>query len=226
MRYFTRQTFQFLKDLRENNSREWFKDNRARYDDSIKEPAQQFIMAVGARLSEVSEHLRADPRPNGGSLFRIHRDTRFSRDKSPYKTATGIQFRHAKGRDAHAPGLYMHIEPGACFMGVGTWHPEREALRKIRDGIVDDPDGWVSATRAGSFPQVFELWGESLATGPRGFDLEHPLMEDIKRKDFVGMCSVPQSFLTSTSLVDDFLERASAGSPLLAFLCRALDVEW
>ena len=224
MRHFSRGLFGFLRDLRENNTRDWFTENRERYDALVKEPAQRFIMAVGERLPEVSEHLRADPRPQGGSMFRIHRDIRFSRDKSPYKTAVGIQFRHAQGRDAHAPGLYLHLEPGSCFVGVGAWRPERHALRAIRDAIVDDPNGWTAATRAGAFPEVFELGGEALKRGPKDFDPEHPLMDDIKRKDFVGITSVAQSFVTSDTVVDDFVSMAEAGTPLMAFLCRAVGV--
>jgi uncharacterized protein (TIGR02453 family) len=222
--YFSRETFRFLKDLAENNNRDWFKDNQSRYDRYIKEPAQRFILAVGERLPEISPHLRADPRPVGGSLFRIHRDVRFSRDKSPYKTATGIQFRHAQGRDAHAPGLYLHIEPRECFVGVGSWRPAGPALRAIRNQILEEPDGWRSARDHEAFQARFELSGERLKRGPRGVDPEHPLIEDLKWKDFVGFAPVPQSFVTGEEVVEEFLEMAAAARPYMAFLCRALDV--
>lgn len=226
MSFFTPDTFRFLEDLAENNRREWFEANRERYDESVRLPAQRFILAVGERLDRLSPHLRADPRPVGGSLFRIHRDVRFSRDKRPYKTATGIQFRHAAGRDAHAPGLYLHIEPGACFVGLGIWRPGREALRRIRDAIVEDPEAWIRARDHGPFRERFELGGESLVRGPRGFDLDHPLMEDIRRKDFVGMCPVSDAFVASSTVAHDFLALAGRGTPLLRFLCEAVGADF
>lgn len=221
---FSGETFRFLKDLAAHNERDWFQANRARYDAHVRNPALAFILAVGERLHEISPHLRADPRPVGGSLFRIHRDVRFARDKRPYKTTAGIQFRHARGRDVHAPGLYLHIEPGACYVGLGVWHPDAPALRTIRERLVDDPEGWRGAVEASPFRTVFELGGERLARPPRGFDPRHPLVEDLKRKDFVGTAPVGDAFLTVPTLVDDFLTMTRAGTPLLRYLCGALDV--
>ena len=111
--YFTPKTFRFLKDLADNNDREWFAENKARYEDVVKEPALRFIHDFAAALRKVSPHFHAGPR----SLFRIHRDTRFSKDKSPYKTAVGVHFRHERAKDAHAPGFYFHVAPGEVFLG-------------------------------------------------------------------------------------------------------------
>lgn len=224
MSAFSSETFRFLRDLAENNDREWFQENRDRYLKHLRDPALAFILAVGERLDEISPHLRADPRPVGGSLFRIHRDVRFSRDKRPYKTAAGIQFRHARGRDAHAPGLYLHIEPRSCFVGMGVWRPDGPALKAIRERLVEDPDGWRQAVGDAAFRDTFQLGGESLKRPPRGFPPEHPLVEDLKRKDFIAAAPVPQSFVTSDSAVDDFLAMAGAGVPLMRYLCTALDV--
>ena len=223
MAYFTRETFAFLKDLAEHNERDWFDENRHRYEAHVKEPAQRFILAVGEELDRISPHLRADPRPVGGSLFRIHRDVRFSSDKRPYKTHTGIQFRHHRGKDAHAPGLYLHIEPRSCFLGMGAWRPAGPALKKIRTALVDDPTGWRAAI-GGPFTDAFELGGESLSRGPRGFDVDHPLAEDLKRKDFIAFRNLPQSFVTGNDVVEETLGLAERGIPFMAFLCRALDV--
>ncbi|HSM04400.1 MAG TPA: DUF2461 domain-containing protein [Longimicrobiales bacterium] len=223
MAYFTRETFAFLKDLAEHNERDWFDVNRHRYEAHVKEPAQRFILAVGEKLDRISPHLRADPRPVGGSLFRIHRDVRFSSDKRPYKTHTGIQFRHHRGKDAHAPGLYLHIEPRSCFLGMGAWRPAGPALKKIRAALVEDPTGWRAAI-GGPFADVFELGGESLSRGPRGFDMDHPLAEDLKRKDFIAFRNLPQSFVTGNDVVEETLGLAERGVPFMAFLCRALEV--
>ena len=224
MTYFSRSTFDFLRDLAEHNDRDWFTANRDRYEAHVKEPAQRFILAVGEELDRISPHLRADPRPVGGSLFRIHRDVRFSKDKRPYKEHTGIQFRHSAGKDAHAPGIYLHIEPRNCFVGMGAWRPDGGALKRIRTALVERPDDWISATRDRGFTDALELSGESLVRAPRGFDPDHPLADDLKRKDFVAVRSVPQSFFTGTDLVEETLSLSERGRPMMAFLCRALDV--
>src|SRR4051794_18703539 len=128
--------FAFLSELADHNDRAWFAAHKSRYVAEVQEPALAFVEDVGMRLpEEVSRHMVADPRPSGGSLFRIHRDVRFSKDKSPYKTHVGIQFRHERTRDAHAPGFYLHLEPGSVFLACGTWRPERDTLHAIRSAI-------------------------------------------------------------------------------------------
>lgn len=224
MAYFTSETFRFLRELAENNERPWFQENRDRYERFIRAPAQRFIVDIGERLDSISPHLRADPRPSGGSLFRIHRDVRFSKDKSPYKTTTGIQFRHARGKDAHAPGLYLHIEPRNCFIGLGVWHPAGGALRAIREAIAEDSRGWNAVVGSSDFEETFELGGESLTRVPRGFDPDHPLAEDLRRKDFIAYTPVPQSFVTGHGLVEEFLGTVGKGREFVAWLCKALNV--
>ena len=114
------------------------------YRAEVRDPMLDFIAAFGEPLAAISPHFRADPRPNGGSLFRIYRDTRFSKDKTPYKTNVGAHFRHTAGKDAHAPGFYLHLEPGACFAGCGVWHPDGPTLAGIRDTIVERSDEFGS----------------------------------------------------------------------------------
>lgn len=218
--YFTRKTFQFLKDLAANNRRDWFAENKARYEDGVKLPALRFIQDFQDRLGRLSPHFHAGPR----SLFRIHRDTRFAKDKSPYKRHTGIHFRHELAGDVHAPGYYVHIEPGACFLGLGIWHPDGPSVRKIREAMVEDPAAWKKASRGKRFTATWEMSGDRLVRGPRGFDPEHPLAEDLKWKDFVAGRSVPQSFMTSPDLPDTLAKAFAAGSPFMAFLCRAVEV--
>ena len=126
----------FLRQLAKNNNREWFQKNKERYEGEVRDPLLRFVEAFGPRLQKISPHFVADPKKMGGSLFRIYRDTRFSRDKSPYKTFCGVQFRHERAKDVHAPGFYLHIQPDEVFVGVGLWHPEGDTLRLIRDAIV------------------------------------------------------------------------------------------
>ena len=218
--YFTTKTFQFLKELAKNNDREWFAANKPRYEDHVKVPALRFIQDFGPTLEKISPHFHAGPR----SLFRIYRDTRFSKDKRPYKTHTGIQFRHDRGGDVHAPGFYLHIEPGACFLGLGLWHPDGPTTRKIREAIVDDPAAWKRAAHRRQFIGSFALSGEELTRAPRGFDPEHPLIEDLKRKDFIAGKDLPQTFITSGDLPKQLGKAFAAGADLMAFLCKAVEV--
>ena len=125
----------FLRELEKNNNRDWFADNKQRYEDLVVEPVMDFITAMGPRLETISPHFLALTGKTGGSMMRVYRDTRFSKDKTPYKTNVGLQFRHELGRDVHAPGFYMHLESSGCFIGSGIWHPASDALGAIRRHI-------------------------------------------------------------------------------------------
>lgn len=221
--YFTPATFRFLEELAQNNSKPWFEENKARYEKDLKAPALRFIEDFADRLARISPHFRAGRR----SLFRIYRDTRFSRDKSPYKTHAGIQFRHeARASDVHAPGFYLHIQPGHCGTGCGIWHPDSKALLRIREAIVEDPASWKRARNAESFRQRFELSGDALKTAPRGFDKDHPLIEDLRRKDFIGWTHLSRSVVTAPGFLDEFAAICRAGAPLQRWLCGALGVAY
>ncbi len=221
---FSRELFAFLCELRENNDRDWFKANKARYEAAVQEPALTFIEDFGPRLAEISPHFLADPRTVGGSLFRIHRDTRFSNDKSPYKTNTGIQFRHEAGKDVHAPSFYVHLEPRSVFAGAGVWHPDSEALAAIRSAIVEKPEDWIEAVRASTADGRLELAGDSLKRAPAGYDPEHPLIDDLKRKDFVLMARLREGSVTSPRFADELSGLFEEAAPTVRFLCRAVGV--
>ncbi len=229
--HFGPEVFRFLKDLKANNSRDWFQANKARYHDEVRDPAIRFIADFAPYMKAISPHFRADPRPVGGSLFRINRDIRFSKDKSPYKTAVGIQFRHDLGKDAHAPGFYLHLEPGTVFTGMGSWHPDGPTLRSIRQRIVEEPEEWGAVREAipgdGDFDSASpgdppRLGGDSLKRPPRGFDADHPLIEDLKRKDFIASMTQDEKSVTAPDFIDRVAESFAAGAPLVAFLCRAV----
>ena len=135
----------FIEELSRNNKREWFQANKERYVAEVRDPLLGFIEAFAPKLRGISPHYVADARPNGGSLFRIYRDTRFSKDKTPYKTWGAVQFRHERGKDVHAPGFYLHVQPGNVFMGAGLWHPDAPTLANIREAIVEGPANWNRA---------------------------------------------------------------------------------
>jgi uncharacterized protein (TIGR02453 family) len=225
-RYFTPALFQFLRELADHNDRAWFKANQDRYEAAVRQPALDFITDMVDPLGDLSPHFVADSRTVGGSLFRIQRDTRFSKDKTPYKLNTGMHFRHERARDAHAPGFYIHLEPRRCFMGVGLWMPESKVAYRIRHHIDDHPDAWVAATRTAPFTTMFQLGGESLQRPPRGFDPEHPLIDDLKRKSFMATSSLTQAEVTSAGFLDDVVDRWRTATPMMAVLCEAVDVPW
>jgi len=225
-RYFTPALFAFLRELADNNDRGWFKANQDRYEEAVRQPSLDFITDYGDKLAAISPHFVADARTVGGSLFRIQRDTRFSKDKTPYKTNTGMHFRHEMAADAHAPGLYLHLEPGNCFMGVGLWMPQSKVAYQIRDAIAAEPAAWKKATRAKKFAAAYELGGDSLKRPPKGFDPEHPLLDDLKRKSFMASGKLTQAEVTSKGFMDEFHGRAMVAKPFLGFLCEAVEVSF
>ena len=227
-RYFTNKTFAFLKDLAANNEREWFKANQERYESDVREPALAFIEDFAEPLYQISPHFVADPRKQGGSLFRIHRDTRFSKDKTPYKTHTGMHFRHvATKEDVHAPGLYLHVEPSACWMGIGLWRPSTENANKIREAIVTDSGGWKRAAYGKRFGETFELSeGEKLQRPPRGFDPNHRYIEDLKRRDFTAGARLTQRQVTGGDFLGQFTAMSKTAAPFLRYLSSAVDVSF
>lgn len=223
---FGTELFAFLADLGANNNREWFAANKHRYDEHLLEPALAFIDAFAPHLAKISPHFRADARPSGGSLFRIYRDTRFSKDKTPYKTNLGIHFRHERAKDVHAPGYYLHIGPGEVFAGGGIWHPDTDGATRIREAIVADPEGWGRATRKGVFAKRLELGGDSLKRVPPWADPEHPFADDLKRKDFFGWARLSEDDVVAPGFVDEYARICRAAAPLMRFLCDALAVPY
>jgi uncharacterized protein (TIGR02453 family) len=220
---FPPELFEFLSALAANNNRSWFQANKSRYRDVVVEPMIQFITAMEPRLAAISEHFIADPRTNGGSMFRIYRDTRFSKDKRPYKENVGCQFRHRIGKDVHAPGFYVHLQPGEIFFGGGIWKPDGSTLGRIRETIVDNPVAWKKATTARPFQQRFDgLRGDSLQRASRGYSPEHPLITDLKRKSFFAMQQTDQAMACSPQLITEVDKAFRAVSPLMEFIAFAL----
>lgn len=225
-RRFSSDTIAFLSELAANNDRAWFNENKARYERVLRDPALAFIDAVAPGLERISKRFVASSQRSGGSLMRIYRDTRFSRNKQPYKTNIGIQFRHELGKDVHAPGFYVHVEPGHCFVGAGIWHPDADALDAIRARIADAPHLWRRARDADSFAGRFELVGERLKRMPRGYAADHSMADDLRRKDFIGTCIYEIGEITEPEFVDYVLECFADAKPLMRFLCRALELRF
>jgi uncharacterized protein (TIGR02453 family) len=222
---FPKDFFVFFRELKANNNRAWFEDNKQRFRDSVQAPMSEFIAAMAPRLKKISKNFVADPRPNGGSMFRIYRDVRFGKDKRPYKEHAACHFRHALGKDVHAPGFYMHFAPDDVRMGGGLWMPPPDALAKIRGAIAAKPAAWKKVLTDKSFSSHFDgVAGDALSRPPRGFDADHPFIDDIKRKSFFAMHESTTKIAASSKLIDEVAGTFSAASPLLRFLCGAVDV--
>ena len=129
--------------------------------------------SIGQALGKIAPMLNVIAKRHGGSVMRIYKDTRFSKDKTPYKTSVGISFRHDADGTIHAPGVYLHLDPLESFLGVGCWRPERTALTAIRDAIAEDPGPWHRAVRSKRFGTHYHLSGDSLKTAPRGIPKDH-----------------------------------------------------
>ncbi len=225
-RYFTAQTFDFLTALAANNRRDWFLENKRRYEETVRQPALDFIHDMSTELAMISPHFIALPKKVGGSLMRVNRDIRFGKDKRPYKTNIGIQFRHERGKDVHAPGFYLHIEKGHCFVGVGIWRPDARAVGKVRDAIIEKGDAWLAARDNKAFTDHFTLAGDVLKTYPRGYDKHHPLISDLRRKEFIAIANLRQNNITSGALLPLVANHFSQATPLMRFLCKALELRF
>src|SRR5258707_7796161 len=225
---FPKDFFAFFRELKANNERTWFEANKQRYKDSVQAPMAAFITAMQPRLAKISRHFVADPKPKGGSMFRIYRDVRFAKDKRPYKEHAACHFRHDGGKDVHAPGFYMHFGDDEVYFGGGMYMPEPPALTNIRDAIVKRPAAWKAVKVDKAFAKTFGgLGGDHVLTkAPRGYDPGHPLIEDIKHKSFFAMRDADLKLAASAKLPDTVAESFRAAAPLMKFLCAAQGVKF
>jgi uncharacterized protein (TIGR02453 family) len=214
--FFTRDFFQFLVELRFNNERPWFKANQDRYEKSIKAPFQRFMDALTPKVTAINKaYTIAKP-------FRIYRDTRFSKDKTPYKTHVAAQIRHrVAAEDVHAPGFYLHLEPGESFGGGGIWQPEAEAMDRIRRRIAKKDPAWLAIKRSG-----MPLWdSESLKRPPKGFDADHPMLEDLKRRHFITWVDFTDKHVCAPDFLARVVHAMKKTNPLVQFLNHAMGLK-
>jgi uncharacterized protein (TIGR02453 family) len=214
----------FLGQLKRNNNHSWFQRNKARYEAEVRGPVLEFIRAIAPRIEKISPHIFVSDSKVGGSMMRPHRDTRLTSDKQPYKTNVGINFRHERGDDAHAPGFWLHIEPGEFWLAVGMWRPDAQALDKVRQRIAESPDEWLSARDDASFRAAWEVIGDALKRPPKGYEPDHPMIEDIKRKEFLGLRDLGLKELYRPDLVDRVADSYAASKPFMKFLCNTLEM--
>lgn len=220
--YFRPAMYAFLRELKTHNNRPWFEANRQRYEDDVREPMLRFIADLGRPLRAISPNFKADARSVRGSMFRIYRDIRFSKDKSPYKTGVGARFPHARaGTGESAPGFYIHLEPGDSVGGGGLWHPDAAALRKVRDRIVGRSAEWKAVRKTG-----IPIEGGALKRVPPGYDPAHPFAEDLKLKDLYVMERFSEEDVCASDFMDRYVEVCRSAAPLTKFLTQAAGLPW
>ena len=221
---FPKDFFKFFSELKQNNNRDWFATNKPRYFESVVHPMGDFIVSIAPHLKRISPYYTADPRPHGGSMFRIYRDARFSRDKTPYKTHAACHFRHEAGRDAHAPGFYLHIETDRVSIGGGIWRPPAKQLGLIREFIADNPSAWEKLGKSSAIRKSGGIQGDSLKRPPRGYEADARHIDDLKRKSFFLMTETDAELALSPALVSESAKVFCIAAKLNHFITDALEL--
>jgi uncharacterized protein (TIGR02453 family) len=224
--HFGPEFFLFFRDLGRNNNREWFLKNKPRYESDVRDKLLSFVADFAPHLRKISVHYLADPRPSGGSLTRINRDMRFSKDKSPYKTMAGALFRHEQGKAVPAPAFFLHLEPGRSFVGIGVHAPDPPTLGKIRQEIVRNPEGWNAAISGKKFRSSCVLMNESLTGPPRGYPSDHPCIVDLKRKHYCTQTFFTDREVCAPGFLGRFADTCTAAADFMAYLTNAVGLPW
>jgi uncharacterized protein (TIGR02453 family) len=221
----------FLRQLKRNNRREWFQDHRAAYDDEVLGPLRLLVEEMDVRFARFAPEIAADPKR---SIFRIHRDVRFSKDKSPYKTHAAAWFQHRNashgvGSETHGAGagFYFHLEPGASIVAGGIWMPPRPTLNAIRDGIAARPVDFAKSIGSTAFKRRFGRLNEDamLKRLPRGFDPGHPAEPWLRYQSFTVSARLGDAEVTDRRLADRLQRDYSVMLPMVRWLNRALGYE-
>ncbi len=225
--YFTDASFKFLRGLAVHNDKTWFAEHKPEYEEHVRQPFLRLITDLQPDLAEVSTHFRADPRTVGGSLFRIYRDARFSNDKSPYKNWQGARLFHERRKQVPAPSFYLHLQPGASFVGAGMWHPEPDTQRKLRQFIFDNPASWKAAAHAPTLRKRFDFeQSEKLVRPPRGFPADFEFIDDLKHRNWVFWRPLDDALMTGSRLRQTVAADLHTLGPFVDYLCAALDLEF
>lgn len=223
---FTPGLFSFLRKLKTHNAKAWFEDHRSRYLEQVQRPFLAFIRAFAPRLAKIAPHLVASAKPIGGSMFKFHRDVRFTKDKTPYHTRVAARFLHGRDPLGHGPGFYLHLEPGDCSAGSGIWLPPTAQALAIRNTIIAAPETWNSITRRGAFATRAAFWGESLKRPPAGIRADHPLIDDLKRKSFIAFVDFTEAQVCAPDFLDRFTDACRVMASFNRFLAGALGLPW
>ena len=213
---FPKEGLQFLRSLKRHNKREWFQQHRTIYESAVKAPMEALVQALAADFAVLAPEMIASPKT---SIYRIYRDTRFSKDKSPYKTHIAASFPR-KGLEKHeGAGFYLHIAPSELLIGGGLYMPLPADLNLVRSAIATNHVKFVSIVESKNFRKIFgQLSGHQLSRVPRGFAVDHPAADYLRFKQFLAGRNLPPQEATTPRFHKIIIETFTAMLPLIRFL--------
>ncbi len=221
---FSKEGIAFLKKLKRNNNRLWFAKHKHEYKSFVRLPMQSLIVALQPHFARFAPEYDLHPKR---SIFRIYRDTRFSKNKTPYKTHVAAHaVIHGKPKGLGASGYYFHIEPGEVYVGAGIYMPESDQLKRIRRAIAERSEEFLSIVGSRRFKKTFgglEMQDDRLKRIPAGFEADHPMAEWLRYKHYFAGVSLPESKCYKASFVDDVARVCEEATPLVKFLNQALE---
>jgi uncharacterized protein (TIGR02453 family) len=217
----------FLRDLAKHNDKAWFEANRARCEAELIEPARELVRTLAEGLAKPFPRIKGNDKKVGGSLTRLHRDTRFGKDPRPYHSHLGLHFWHEEGKKMETPGFFIRFDPDEVLIATGMHAPEPPLLERIRKSIDADPKAWQKAAHGAAFVKAWGgLEGEALKRVPAPWPADHPNAADLKRKDFTAFARWKGSDATKPGFAKRAIEQWQTSEPLLAFLCKAVKLSW
>ena len=216
---FNPEILHFLMDLQDNNNREWFQDNKPRFE-KAKADFNLFMDALIRKITEFDVSIKGLEAKD--CVFRIYRDVRFSKNKNPYKNNMG-GYIATGGRKSQLAGYYLHVEPGATMLAGGVYVPEAKVLKRIREDIADNEDEFRSILNEDTFRSTFgEINGEQLKTAPKGFPKDHPAIDLLRFKSFTFMKNISEDELLDENVLDNFSEMFKAAKPFNDFMNHSI----
>jgi uncharacterized protein (TIGR02453 family) len=217
---FPKEGLQFLRDLKKNNDRDWFQSRKAVYEECVQRPMTELVLALGEDFERFAPSYLTDPKK---AIYRIYRDTRFSNDKTPYKTHIAASFNHKALAKHAAAGFYFHLSPAEILMGGGVYMPGPGELLAIRRHISADPAAYDKLTKARSFKSYFgEVTGEKLSRPPKGFAADDPAVETLKQKQFLAGANLDPELALTPKLLPELRKRFEALTPFIEHLNQPL----
>jgi uncharacterized protein (TIGR02453 family) len=210
-------TLRFLKSLKRNNNREWFNKNKHLYEDAKKD-FEIFVDALIHRLSDFDPTLIGLQAKD--CTFRIYKDIRFSKDKTPYKTNMGAAINEG-GRKMPIPGYYFHLQPGECFLAGGLYMPTPDRLLAVRKAVASSGRKFRRILNSKDYKKYWELWEDKLKTAPKGFPKNHPDVDLLKYKSFIAFHNISDELVLSSKLMDYSIKAFKTLKPLIEFLKEA-----
>lgn len=215
------ETLAFINDVAANNNREWFAENKGRYE-TAKADVLAFVDQLIPQLAQADPEFSAET-SSKKCLLRIYRDVRFSKNKDPYKNNYGIYFA-VKGKGVNEPGYYLHIQPGACFFAAGSWMPEAADLKKIREEIDYNASEFLEIIQEKNFSKTFQLSEEDkLKKAPKGYETEHPQIEFLKLKSFIATFPIKDEDFLKPGIVNKLKTAFEQVHPFIVFLRKAVE---